>query len=70
MLLFRYKLAELRDISLQERRLYALVDSGFIGQHVCLFCASEGLGTVVSQAIQLGTDQFVTNAQTVGYLRS
>ena len=33
----------MQDISPQERRLYALVDSGFIGQNVYLFCASEGL---------------------------
>jgi nitroreductase len=69
----------MQDVSPQERRLYASVDSGFIGQNVYLFCASEGLGTVfrgavdydkLSQAMQLGTDQFVTFAQTVGYLRS
>src|ERR1700733_8241322 len=63
----------------EDRRLYASVDSGFIGQNVYLFCASEGLATVfrgavdyakLSQAMQLGTDQFVTFAQTVGYLRS
>ena len=33
----------MQDISPQERRLYASVDSGFIGQNVYLFCASEGL---------------------------
>ena len=69
----------MQDISPQERRLYASVDSGFIGQNVYLFCASEGLGTVfrgavdydkLSRAMQLGTDQFVTFAQTVGYLRN
>jgi nitroreductase len=69
----------MQDVSPQERRLYASVDSGFIGQNVYLFCASEGLGTVfrgavdydkLSRAMQLGTDQFVTFAQTVGYLRS
>ena len=32
----------MQDISPQERRLYASVDSGFIGQNVYLFCASEG----------------------------
>jgi nitroreductase len=69
----------MQDIPPQERRLYASVDSGFIGQNVYLFCASEGLGTFfrgavdydkLSRAMQLGTDQFVTFAQTVGYLRS
>ena len=34
------------DVSPEERRLYASVDSGFIGQNVYLFCASEGLATV------------------------
>ncbi len=68
----------MQDISPQERRLYASVDAGFIGQNVYLFCASEGLGTVFRGAVdyeklgrtmQLGTDQFVTFAQTVGYAR-
>ena len=32
----------MQDISAEERRLYASVDTGFIGQNVYLFCASEG----------------------------
>ena len=69
----------MQDISPQERRLYASVDTGFIGQNVYLFCASEGLATVFRGAVnyeeldrimQLGKDQFVTFAQTVGYPRS
>jgi nitroreductase len=68
----------MQDISPQERRLYASADTGFIGQNVYLFCASEGLGTVFRGAVdyeklgrtmQLDTDQFVTFAQTVGYPR-
>ena len=68
----------MQDISANERRLYASVDSGFIGQSVYLFCASEGLATVFRGAVdyekldrtmQLATDQFVTFAQTVGYPR-
>jgi nitroreductase len=64
------------DISSEERRLYASVDTGFIGQNVYLFCASEGLGTVfrgavdyqkLARALQLPDQQFVTFAQTVGY---
>jgi nitroreductase len=67
------------DISPEERRLYASVDAGFIGQNVYLFCASEGLGTVfrgavdganLGQALRLPEQQFVTFAQTVGYPRS
>jgi hypothetical protein len=66
----------MQDISAEERRLYASVDAGFIGQNVYLFCASEGLATVfrgaldhrtLASALRLGTDQFVTFAQTVGY---
>ena len=69
----------MQDISPEERRLYASVDAGFIGQNVYLFCASEGLATVfrgavdyekLDQTMQLGPDQFVTFAQTVGYPRS
>ena len=64
------------DIPASGRRLYASVDTGFIGQNVYLFCASEGLATVFRSAIEydelertmhLATGQFVTFAQTVGY---
>lgn len=34
------------DVSVEESRLYASVDIGFIGQNAYLFCASEGLATV------------------------
>jgi nitroreductase len=69
----------MQDISAEERRLYASVDAGFIGQNVYLFCASEGLATVFRGAVdydklghtmQLGEGQFVTFAQTVGYSRA
>jgi nitroreductase len=64
------------DVSPEDRRLYASVDAGFIGQNVYLFCASEGLGTVfrgaidypkLGRALQLAEEEFVTFAQTVGY---
>jgi nitroreductase len=66
------------DIAPEERRLYASVDAGFIGQNVYLFCASEGLATVfrgavdgpkLGRALRLPDQQFVTFAQTVGYPR-
>jgi Nitroreductase family len=69
----------MQDISPEERRLYASVDTGFIGQNVYLFCASEGLATVfrgsvdtkkLGATMQLGDGQFVTFAQTVGYPRA
>lgn len=69
----------LQDIMPEERRLYASVDAGFIGQNVYLYCASEGLATVfrgaldqqkLTERLQLGSGQFVTFAQSVGYPRS
>ncbi len=66
------------DVSREERRLYASVDTGFIGQNVYLFCASEGLASVFRAAVdyaklarlmRLPEQQFVTFAQTVGYPR-
>jgi nitroreductase len=67
------------DISPEERRLFASVDTGFIGQNVYLFCASEGLATVfrgavdypkLNHTLKLPEQQFVTFAQTVGYPRT
>ncbi|MDR3529166.1 MAG: nitroreductase family protein [Rhodopila sp.] len=67
------------DVPAEERRLYASVDTGFIGQNVYLFCASEGLGTVfrgsvdrskLAKTLRLPEGQFVTFAQTVGYPRA
>jgi nitroreductase len=69
----------MQDISPEERRLYASVDVGFIGQNIYLFCASEGLATVfrgsvdtkkLGATMQLGDGQFVTFAQSVGYPRT
>lgn len=69
----------MHDVTPDERRLYASVDAAFIGQNVYLFCASEGLATVfrgavdtvkLGEAMQLGAEQFVTFAQTVGYSRT
>jgi nitroreductase len=67
------------DVSPEDRRLYASVDTGFIGQNVYLFCASEGLATVfrgsvehakLARTLKLPDQQFVTFAQTVGYPRA
>lgn len=64
------------DEPLEERRLNACVDAGFIGQNVHLFCASEGLATVfrgaldttkLAEIMKLPSGQFVTFAQTVGF---
>jgi SagB-type dehydrogenase family enzyme len=59
-----------------EREMYVAADTGFIAQNVYLFCASEGLGTVVrgsvdrnalASAMHLRADQRIILAQTVGY---
>lgn len=55
---------------------YSATDTGFISQNVYLYCASEGLATVVrgwvdreklAKAMGLREDQKVVLAQTVGY---
>lgn len=69
----------MKDISPADRRLYASVDTGFIGQNVYLFCAATGLGSVfrgavdypiLAKTMKLPDGQFVTFAQTVGYPRA
>ena len=59
-----------------EKPIYAGTDTGFIAQNVYLYCASEGLATVVrasidkkafAEKLKLRADQKVTLAQTVGY---
>ena len=60
----------------EDKAVTAAADTGFISQNVYLFCASEGLATVVrgsvdreglAKAMNLGPDQRITYAQTVGY---
>jgi nitroreductase len=67
------------DVSAEDRRLFASVDSAFIGQNVYLFCASEGLATVfrgavdtaaLGRTLKLPDQQFVTFCQTVGFPRA
>jgi SagB-type dehydrogenase family enzyme len=59
-----------------EQRFYSAIDAGFIAQNVYLYCASEGLATVVrglvprkelAQLMRLRPVQRVIVAQTVGY---
>jgi SagB-type dehydrogenase family enzyme len=60
----------------EDQDLYAAADSGFIGQNVYLFCASEGLATVIrgsldrpalAKVMGLRPGQWIVLAQTVGY---
>ena len=64
------------DAPEEEKRLYCVANTGFIAENVYLFCASEGLGTVVRGAINrpllasamaLGGNQRVILAQSVGF---
>jgi nitroreductase len=60
----------------ESRRTYAAADAAFIAQNVYLFCASEGLASVVfamidrerfTQAAGLKAQQRIALAQSVGY---
>ena len=59
-----------------DKMMWAGADTGFISENVYLFCASEGLATVVranvdrpklAEVMKLGPNQKITFAQTVGY---
>jgi SagB-type dehydrogenase family enzyme len=59
-----------------DKKMYAATDTGFISQNVYLYCASEGLATVVrgwvdkpalAKAMKLRPAQKIILAQTVGY---
>jgi len=64
------------NISDEEKNFYAATDTGFVSENVYLFCASEGLGTVVrgsidkealAKAMKLTENQKIILAQSVGY---
>lgn len=63
----------------EAKTLYSGADAGFIAQNVYLYCASEGLATVVrasvdrpalSKALGLRPEQRIILAQTVGFPKS
>lgn len=68
-------LARLARAKPQDREFYAAVDTGYVSQNIYLFCASEGLATVVhdleraplAKALQLRPEQKIILAQAVGY---
>ena len=60
----------------EEKDFFSAADTGFIAQNVYLFCASEGMATVVranidkptlGKTMKLGPDQRIILSQTVGY---
>ena len=71
--------AKMARTSAEDRDLYAAADAGFVSQNVYLYCASEGLATVVrgsidrnalSRVMGLRPDQNILLAQSVGYPRT
>ncbi len=70
--------AKMARTGAEDRDLYAAADAGFVSQNVYLYCASEGLATVVrgsidrsalSRVMGLRPDQKIILAQSVGYPR-
>jgi len=70
--------AKMGDAKPQDKSTTAAVNTGFIGQNVYLFCASEGLGVVframvdreaLAKVMNLRPDQHITYSQTVGYAK-
>jgi len=68
--------SKMGNASEEDKKLYSAADTGFISQNVYLFCASEGLATVVrgsvdrealAKAMKLRADQKIILAQTIGY---
>ena len=64
------------NIDIEDKNFYSATDTGFISQNVYLYCASQGLATVVrgwvnkpklEEIMKLRPDQKVILAQTVGY---
>lgn len=75
-LVYVANLDRMQGASSEHQDLYAAADTGFIAQNVYLFCASEGLATVVRGSVDkealapmlgLGEWQRIILAQTVGY---
>ncbi|HEX2530099.1 MAG TPA: nitroreductase family protein [Burkholderiaceae bacterium] len=69
-------LAKMDPAPKEEKKFYAAADTGFIAQNVYLFCAAEGLATVIrgwvdrpalAATMELRPEQRVIMAQSVGY---
>lgn len=74
-LIYVADLTRLEKAKPEERERYANIDVGFISQNIYLYCASEGLASVVHELdrrelpalLKLKPDQRVLLAQSVGY---
>jgi len=67
---------KMEQAAAEQRMFYAATDTGFISENVYLYCASEGLATVVrgwfdetplAKAMKLRDNQKIILTQTVGY---
>ena len=65
-----------RNLPQSQKELYSAAHTGFIGQNVYLYCASEGLGAhfyatidraALKDSLKLREDQAIVFAQAVGY---
>jgi SagB-type dehydrogenase family enzyme len=77
-LVFVADFTKMGDMPSDQKDFYAATDTGYVSQNVYLYCASEGLATVVrgmvdrsacQAAMKLRSDQKIILAQTVGYPR-
>jgi SagB-type dehydrogenase family enzyme len=75
-LIYVSDLSKTGDAASSESQIYTAADVGFIAQNVYLYCASEGLATVVrasidkptlAQTLNLPANQKIILAQSVGY---
>jgi len=75
-LVFVADFARISTSSEEDKKFYSATDTGYISQNVYLYCASQGLSTVVrgsvdreqlAGAMKLRPDQRIILAQTVGY---
>ncbi|MGD0624926.1 MAG: SagB/ThcOx family dehydrogenase [Thermodesulfobacteriota bacterium] len=75
-LLFVADFARMAGLANEQKVLFSAADTGFISQNVYLYCASEGLATVVrgildrpalAKAMKLRPEQNIVLAQSVGY---
>lgn len=75
-LIFVADYSKMGDSPADQKDFYAAADTGYISQNVYLFCASEGLATVVrgmvdritlAATMKLRAEQKIILAQTVGY---
>lgn len=75
-LIYVADMSRMKQIKIEDREFYAATDTGFISQNVYLFCASEGLATVVrglidktalAEKMELKEFQKIILSQTIGY---